>query len=221
MARSVGIRRKGFQKAKSQKLSWADAPPNVITKILSKFDSSAMTLAKAATCRRWRVARLSGDKKKYVFTIPDTPFLKKEVKFIKQLDGRLKEIKITGIMKTEKALRDFLDLLDALLKIIRKFKPKIERLDFSGLQISEEFLDPEIWEYEPTKRFWNKKSRFWARQDFGGDTVAEEEEKEGYRADGNHHYIGSNGIMNGIRRMVFINIVNSNLKQVWRLLGNF
>ena len=20
-----------------------------------------------------------------------------------------------------------------------------------------------IWEYEPTKRFWNKKSRFWAR----------------------------------------------------------
>ena len=122
------------------------------------FSSSAMTLAKAATCRRWRVARSSGDKKKYVFTIPDTPFLKKEVKFIKvcffiisttimknfqQLDGRLKEIKITGIMKTEKALRDFLDLLDALLKIIRKFKPKIERLDFSGLQISEEFLDPE------------------------------------------------------------------------------
>ena len=47
------------------------------------FSSSAMTLAKAATCRRWRVARSSGDKKKYIFTIPDTPFLKKEVKFIK------------------------------------------------------------------------------------------------------------------------------------------
>ena len=60
-----------------------------------------------------------------------------------QLDGRLKEIKITGVMKNEKALRDFLDLLDALLKIIRKFKPKIERLDFSGLQISEEFPDSE------------------------------------------------------------------------------
>ena len=107
-----------------------------------------MTLAKAATCRRWRVARSSGDKKKYVFTISDTPFLKKEVKFIKvfsiyfpfiknfqQLDGNLKEIRITGVMKNEKVLRDFLDLLDALSKIIRKFKPKIERLDFSGLQM--------------------------------------------------------------------------------------
>ena len=52
-----------------------------------------------------------------------------------QLDWRLKEIKITGVMKNEKALRDFLDLLDALSKIIRKFKPKIERLDFSGLQM--------------------------------------------------------------------------------------
>ena len=37
-------------------------------------------------------------------------------------------------MKNEKVLRDFLDLLGALLKIVRKFKPKIERLDFSGLQ---------------------------------------------------------------------------------------
>ena len=60
-----------------------------------------------------------------------------------QLDWRLKEIKITGVMKNEKALRDFLDLLDALLKIIRKFKPKIERLDFSGLQFSEEYPDSE------------------------------------------------------------------------------
>ena len=65
------------------------------------------------------------------------------MKNFKQLDGRLKEIKITGDMKNEKAVRDFLDLLDALLKIIRKFKPKIERLDFSGLQISEEFPDSE------------------------------------------------------------------------------
>ena len=112
------------------------------------FFSSAMTLAKAATCRRWRVARSSGDKKKYVFTIPDTAFLKKEIKYMKvffihfpliknfqQLDRSLKEIKITGVMKSEKVLRDFLDLLDALSKIIRKFKPKIERLDFSGLRM--------------------------------------------------------------------------------------
>ena len=61
------------------------------------------------------------------------------MKNFKQLDGRLKEIKITGDMKNEKAVRDFLDLLDALLKIIRKFKPKIERLDFSGLRT----LDPQ------------------------------------------------------------------------------
>ena len=57
------------------------------------------------------------------------------MKNFQQLDGRLKEIKITGLMKNEKVLRDFLDLLDALLKIIRKFKPKIERLDFTGLQM--------------------------------------------------------------------------------------
>ena len=38
MGRSVGIRRKSCHKVKSQKLSWADAPPTVITKILSKFD---------------------------------------------------------------------------------------------------------------------------------------------------------------------------------------
>ena len=163
------------------------------------FLSSAMTLAKAATCRRWRVARSSGDMKKYVFTIPDTPFLKKEVKFIKvffidfpliknfqQLDWSLKEIKITGVMKKEKVLRDFLDLLDALSKIIRKFKPKIERLDFSGLQMldSQEINENEfhfienfsnyntrdsfferfkIWSKLPPKRFWDKKARHWAR----------------------------------------------------------
>ena len=57
------------------------------------------------------------------------------MKNFQQLDWTLKEIKITGVMKNEKTLCDFLDLLDALLKIIRKFKPKIERLDFGGLQM--------------------------------------------------------------------------------------
>ena len=91
-------------------------------------------------------------------------------------------------MKNEKVLRDFLDLLDALSKIIRKFKPKIERLDFSGLRMldSQEmdensfivislktfqntitrlsFFDRfKIWSKLPPKRFWDKKARHWAR----------------------------------------------------------